>query len=204
MTTENIETGLLKGDRKNKGGRPKKVLPTLAQEPRVEASNEESLPVAALKRQRRKQAGYARGSRIPQVPNIPGFRTFWAEDNNPHKAGNIRALTVHDDYEFVNPSEVDFRDADDVLMTGTRVTCESGTNEYGQKMTLYLLKKPLEYFIEDKGAEAIKNLQKVQDVANAKPNVGPEDPTDPKSVNEYMEAMQYGAPGHMNIFNTKN
>lgn len=199
---ENTEKGVPKSERKNKGGRPKKVVHTAAIEPNNDAIavSNEVVDLALLKRERRKKSTFKRGTRVPDVPKIPGYFTYWAEDGNSHKAGNIRALTVDDDYEFVHPSEVDYRDAEDNLVQGSRVTVQSGINEFGQTMTLYLLKKRLDWYYEDKGKEAIRNNSKVHDAKNSLPQVGPEDPKDPKSVNEYLEAMTYGRPEVINSF----
>ena len=94
------------------------------------------------------------------VADIPGYRTYWFNDDQGKIERAMRA-----GYEFVNSDEVgvhDFSLAGDSTKTGnqdmgTRVSMVVGTREGGQPMRAYLMKIREEIFRIDQKLQQEKN-----------------------------------------------
>lgn len=130
--------------------------------------------------------------------NIPGYNCFWAIDNDDKKPGRIQNLTLRDDYEKVTEEELAQLGYVTLLedhKPGTVFTTPGGVNNNGQQTTHYLLKKPEDYWYEDKKREARINIARVDDTADhpelggVVPDISPDQQgkIDPNKVIEYSK-----------------
>jgi len=94
------------------------------------------------------------------VPEIPGFHCYWFNDD----AGRIESA-MQAGYEFVRPSEVHINQtnvANDVSQSGStdegdRVSIVVGEARHGGPQRAYLMKIPLDWFLEDQAALQARN-----------------------------------------------
>lgn len=120
-------------------------LLTRTDEPRASRADE-------VKGQRRRRTHFGLRSHLrfsvpDELRDDNNYVYRWVVD----RPGRIEQLTVHDDYDFVVKDEI----KDDPRQTGggTRIERHAGTDQNGQPMRAYLVRKPKDYYVKDKAAE---------------------------------------------------
>lgn len=98
---------------------------------------------------RRQGSTHGRGRLKLKVPEIPGFYMRWVSDTGTR----IHDMTVLDDYDFVQRSEIGDHvgesSSDGNTELGSRVRVLVGKDEDGKPLHQYLLKKKLDFHKHD-------------------------------------------------------
>lgn len=123
-----------------------KVLLADVSESTVEVANSE-----LENKPRRRKSSLKNLGPLGTTPEIPGYRTYWAIDGDPRRPNRIHNLTTLDDYDRVTPEEAG----------GLPVEIDAG---HGMKHIL--LKKPMEYHLEDTERRVKENMDKIYGAIN--------------------------------------
>ena len=157
MTRINAERAAAKANEAGTGDNP-------APHPRARAAKSE--------RRRRRGMGYKSRLKLsipPHLENDPNYRYYWLAD----RPGRVEQLTTHDDYDFVTDDET----AADGRNTGLgkRIERHAGTDQFGNPVRHFLVRKPIEYHQEDqreKREERRKTMAAIKRGATPDPKTG--------------------------------
>lgn len=109
------------------------------------------------KRVRRRKRVFQDVGPLGGIDEIPGYRLYWALEGDARKPNRVQRLTHEDDYELVSPSELGLTDNQGNPLEGTSVTRE----DMGGRR-FYLLKKPMEFHLEDTEEKVRRNMATVK------------------------------------------
>ena len=131
---------------RKKRGRPAKAAP-------VEATETKETT------RRRKRDIHGRKRQKLTTPELPGYFLKWVNDTGT----NLHAHHQEDDFEFVTKDEIGNHigeDGDGNTDLGNRCRLLVDTDENGNPIYAFLMKKPMEFHLEDKEAAEQARLEK--------------------------------------------
>jgi len=152
--------------------------------PRKDERIEEKKAERAERRRRRTVGADFRGklslSESDMKKLCPKYELRWVND-----VDNKPDTRYEEDWEYVSKSELGSRPGEDALSSeevGDRVSKVVGTQESGQPMRAYLMKKPHEFYKEDQAAKEERRAEVEATMFRGK-HSGAEDQYIPRNIN---------------------
>ena len=132
-----------------------------------------------------------------QVPDIPGFRTYWFKDENIPAALDAYYEFVKRDEISMNPLGIgnSYEESGNTDL-GTNVSIVAGQNAAGHSVRLHLMKLPMEYYKEDQKMVEQRNMSIMQAIFGEEAKVFDEQTRQMRDMNglEYRRTALFNRP----------